>query len=175
MDIASLGTLIEELSVEEVQEALQEFRCSKNLDLQGFLRNEAISRDLIHLSKTFLCFEELNQRKELVAYFSLAVKPFKIKGTSDEIKEKLTYGNIISPHYIPVYLIGQLGKDDRVTRKIGDELLKKVFSVIIGVRENVGGTGVLVECEPPLRNYYELHGFTYVKTDRGLDQLIQFI
>ncbi len=77
---------------------------------------------------------------------------------------------------IPVFLIGQLAKNDQFTTALtGQELLEYAWSVIMNAHKYVGGRLVLIECNdhPKLIYFYEANGFTYIQKDE-LVQMIRY-
>jgi len=73
--IISLSCLLEQKDDVTVEEFLSRFNCEKEPDVQSFLRENAISFEKRHLSRTYLLVREICEDKplELIAYFSVAI------------------------------------------------------------------------------------------------------
>jgi hypothetical protein len=77
---------------------------------------------------------------------------------------------------LPVYLIGQLAKNDKYSNLFdGKDLIDSALSEIRKSQEVVGGRSILVESknEESLTNFYTNNGFTLIQQDT--DKLLQFI
>jgi len=67
----------------------------------------------------------------------------------------------------PVYLIGQLGKNDRFWNNItGSEILQMAIDIICYANELVGGRIILIEAmdNEKLINFYKKNGFKILQT-----------
>jgi hypothetical protein len=76
----------------------------------------------------------------------------------------------------PVYLIGQVAKNDTYKNEIsGEAIIDCAISVISFAQDKVGGRVVLVECEnvPYLLEFYKKLGFFAIKEDA--DKYVQLI
>jgi hypothetical protein len=177
-------------SEETVKEVISTFYCSKDLDIESFLRNEnkAVLYENKSKSRTYFIFDEdglKNGEFVLLAYFTIAMQTLKIPdGTAASQIRKLDglYAKKGSEAIteIPAFLIGQLGKNDKYADKItGDELLEYAFSVIGKAQEIVGGRVAFIECQdkPKLIDFYVRNGFKYFRKDPddGLVQMIRLL
>jgi hypothetical protein len=124
-------------SEETVKEVISTFYCSKDHDIESFLKNanKAILYERKSKSRTYFIFDEdglENGSFVLLAYFTIAIQTLKIpNGTAASQIRKLDglYAKKGSETLteIPSYIIGQLGKNDKYTDKIaGDELLVRI-------------------------------------------------
>jgi hypothetical protein len=164
----------EGVSVSNITDALSNFTCRRNLEVQDFLRKDAISFDLHHRARTYLC---TNDNGSLIGFFTLAIKDFEISETvSNQKRKKLTYGKTNTRH-VPAYLIAQIAKDERVPDKIGGAMIKEALEYIKMAREHVGGRIVVIECVPDdkLIRFYEDNGFAYLQDNKQYVQLAQII
>jgi hypothetical protein len=161
------------------------YRCTKDSDIELFLKEKALRFERKSKSRTFLIVnaETLNVRRvDLLAYFTIAIQTLKIpKGISANKIKKLDGlfskrgSDLISE--IPAFLIGQLGKNDLFSTEInGDEIINYAFSILFRVRELIGGRVVFVECRdnPDLIGFYENNGFEVFRQDPD-DKLLQMI
>lgn len=185
-----LETFLEMTSEETVKEVISTFYCSKDHDVESFLKNEnkAILYERKSKSRTYFIFDEdglENGSFVLLAYFTIAIQTLKIpNGTVASQIRKLDglYAKKGSEALteIPSYLIGQLGKNDKYTDKIaGDELLEYALSVISKAQGIVGGRVAFIECQdkPQLINFYTRNGFKHFRKDPddGLVQMVRLL
>lgn len=127
-------------SEETVKEVISTFYCSKDHDVENFLKNEnrAILYERKSKSRTYFIFDKdglENGIFVLLAYYTIAMQTLKIpNGTAASQIRKLDglYAKKGSEAIteIPAFLIGQLGKNDEYADRItGDELLEYALSV----------------------------------------------
>lgn len=177
-------------SEETVVEVISTFYCSKDHDVENFLKNEnkAVLYERKSKSRTYLIFDEeglKNGNFILLAYFSIAIQTLKIpNGTAASQIRKLDglyakKGSEVITE-IPGFLIGQLGKNDEHPDRItGDEVLENAFSVIGKAQGMVGGRVTIIECQdkPQLVDFYRRNGFKYFRKDPddGLVQMIRLL
>ncbi len=154
---------------EELKELLSEFSCSKNADVERFLKEQAIEFTKKNQSVTYLVFH--SQDASLVGYFTLAIKPIcvsakkfsnttkrKIARVSEQRENELTYT-------LSAYLIAQLEKNFRngANRKItGKQLLQAAVDTILKLQYMTGGMVFFLEAENEehLMQFYEVeNGF----------------
>ena len=109
---------------------LSGFSCPKNPDIERFLKNSSIEFTKKSQSVTYLVFSK--QNRELLGYFSIALKPLTIRGetVSSTVKRKLMRVSELDEqsqtYSMSAYLIAQLGKnftDGAETRISGTGLL----------------------------------------------------
>ena len=150
---------------EELKELLSEFSCSKNADVERFLKEQAIEFTKKNQSVTYLVFH--SQDASLVGYFTLAIKPIcvsakkfsnttkrKIARVSEQRENELTYT-------LSAYLIAQLEKNFRngANRKItGKQLLQAAVDTILKLQYMTGGMVFFLEAENEehLMQFYEV-------------------
>jgi hypothetical protein len=177
-------------SEETVKEVISTFYCSKDPDLESFLKNEnkAILFEKKSKSRTYFIFDEIeleNGQLVLLAYFTIGIQTLKIPhGSAASQIRKLDglYAKKGSEAIteIPAFLIGQIGKNDLYSNKItGDELLEYALSVISKAQEIVGGRVAFIECQdkPQLIEFYNKNNFKYFRKDLedGLVQMIRLL
>ena len=81
---------------------------------------------------------------------------------------------------IPVYLLGQIGKNKNDDCQLkGCEILDEVYAKIAECHNIIGGRIILIECEEieKLKEFYENNGFQYLQSssDRSGKVMLQFI
>jgi hypothetical protein len=131
------------------------------LDVENFLKNSAILFEKLNKSRTYLIFKK--GTTDILAYFTLTISILKIvdEHISKKTLKKLD-GISKEKKEFPVYLIGQLGKNDKFWNVIdGKSILKKAISLVCKANSIVGGRVVLVETlnNEKLIKFYEENGF----------------
>ena len=172
-------------SESKLQEVISSFYCTKNPDIKHFLENRAVPFEQFSKSKTYFLMDEeqlLNKKYAVMAYFTVALKVLKIADldlSNRAIKELDGYSAKVSGEVIselPVYLIGQLAKNDTYKHDIsGNFVLENAMSVISAAQEKVGGRIVLIECDnvESLLRFYTNNAFHVIREDS--DKYIQLI
>ena len=166
----SLGDMIEQIGEGRVKSILSSFSCPMNPDIEYFLKHRAIEFAKQSMTPTHLIFSSYKDKLELIGYFSLTIKNFRVY--KDRISRALCYKNkkfgVFDAdqrvYMIPAPLIAQLGKNfskglDKLIS--GDELLQMAIDKIAMIQQSIGGKVVYVECEdkPKLLDFYRRNGF----------------
>lgn len=148
-----LDTDDEEIGEAELRDMLSDFSCSRNPDVERFLRRDAMEFARKHQSVTYLVLSM--EDGALLGYFTLAVKPLVIcdDGTlSRTVKRKLLrVGKMderTGTYTMAAYLIAQLGKNDAVgtpSRISGQDLLALAMEEIRLLQYHVGGMVAFLE------------------------------
>lgn len=181
---------IEEISDRETAEdvilkLLKTFVCNKNKDVEHFLHNLSLRYEKENKARTYLI---TNEDLEIVAYFSIALKPIIIDGTkhkvSGSLRKRLKPQNIVKNdeehEIINTFLIGQIGRNDNFDKSvIGlEEILNEIFEKITNVTEIIGGHVILIEVDnnEKLINLYKSFGFQLLAdgSEDDLTQLMKF-
>ena len=154
----------QELGEMELKELFAEFFCSKNKDVEQFLKEQSIEFTKKNQSVTYLLFAK--ETWSLLGYFSLAIKPISLKAEqfSNTAKRKIArvsqYDEINKTYTLSAYLIAQLGKNfaNSVNEKMsGTQLLQSAIEIIEEIQKMVGGMVVFLETEnsEQLLDFYE--------------------
>jgi len=158
-------------SKQKVRQILKTFSCSKNLDLQDFLHNKALTFEQHLRSRTYLYFD--NETKEIAAYYTIAISVFFTDGISKEIIKLLDgYKNDIKT--IPCFLIGQLGKSDKYERfKIGEYMLADALEIIDSSHRSLGGRFTLIDSvnNPKVLSFYKDNSFLAIESDEESESI----
>ncbi len=152
---------------------LSGFSCPKNPDVEHFLKNSAIEFTKKSQSVTYLVFSV--ESKELLGYFTLALKPLSVRGEtiSNTMKRKLLrIGELdknSDTYTMSAYLIAQLGKNytNGVNDKIaGKDLVELAWTVIEDAQYMLGGTVTFLEAEneEKLLSFYRNNRFSQFDT-----------
>lgn len=181
--LVNLKDLLLELGESEVRKILLRFDCVFNGDVNYFLHEKAIEFTKRGFSTTYLVFLPFRGELALVGYFAIAMKSidfYKLSGFNSRYKNKITtyatYDQRLKKHTLPVYLIGQLGKNYRAAPEVlslfsGEQLLRLACDRVKFIQSLSSGRFVYLECEdtPALLEFYESNGFR-VFDKRALDR-----
>ncbi len=152
---------------------LSGFSCPKNPDVEHFLKKSSIEFAKKNQSVTYLVFYV--ETKELLGYFTLALKPLTVRGetVSKTAKRKLLrvseLDNQSDTYTMAAYLIAQLGKnyanggDKKIT---GKELVELAWTVIEEAQYLLGGMVTFLEAEneEKLLSFYRENRFSQFDT-----------
>ena len=152
------------LGEEQLQKVLSEFLCSKNTDVERFLKEQSIDFTKKNQSVTYLVFS--NEDAELVGYFTLTIKPISVNSDafSNTMNRKIArvseLDETTGTYTLSAYLIAQLGKNfannanERIT---GEQLLQAAVETIKELQYMAGGMVVFLEAEDneKLIHFYE--------------------
>ena len=152
---------------------LSGFSCPKNPDVEQFLKKSAVEFAKKNQSVTYLVFSV--EGKELLGYFTLAIKPLTVRGetVSNTTKRKLLRISELDEksdtYTMSAYLIAQLGKNyagGRNKKITGKELVELAWTVIEAVQYMLGGMVVFLEAEneEKLLSFYRSNCFSQFDT-----------
>ncbi len=158
-------------SKRKTKQLLETFSCTKNLDLQDFLHNKALTFEQHLRSRTYLYFD--NETKEIVAYYTVAISVFFTDGMSKDII-KLLDGYKDDIKTIPCFLIGQLGKSDKYEEfKIGEYMLSDALEIIDKSHIDLGGRFILIDSvnNQKVLSFYKENSFVALEHDESLESI----
>ncbi len=178
------------LGEEKLLRFLSGFSSPLNLDVERFLKQQAVEFAKKHQAVTYLVLSQ--EDAELLGYFSITVKPLVVRAEpfSNTVKCKLARFSEIDKgeqtYNLAAYLIAQLGKNfnDRAKGRItGKELLAAAIRQIQSLQYQVGGMVAFVEAENNVKLlfFYENYGFKQFDTrqtaskESGLHELVQLL
>lgn len=152
---------------------LSGFSCPKNPDVENFLKKNAVEFTKKSQSVTYLVFSV--ESKELLGYFTLALKPLSVRGetVSNTTKRKLQRISELDEssdtYTMSAYLIAQLGKNytNGADKKImGKELIELAWTVIEDAQYMLGGIVTFLEAEneEKLLSFYRNNRFSQFDT-----------
>lgn len=152
---------------------LSGFSCPKNQDVANFLKKNAVEFTKKSQSVTYLVFSV--ESKELLGYFTLALKPLTVRGetVSNTTKKKLLRVSELDEksdtYTMAAYLIAQLGKnytDGRDKEITGEELIELAWMVIEEAQYLFGGMVTFLEAEneEKLLSFYRDNRFSQFDT-----------
>lgn len=173
----------------ELRNLLSDFSCPLNLNVEKFLKQQAIEFAKKNQSVTYLVFS--NDDASLVGYFTLAVKPITVQGNrfSKSMQRKMLrvseYNHESMEFHLAAYLIAQLGKNfqNGINKKIsGQQLLEIAITKVKELQYMLGGMVVFLETEENdklLEFYAEQNVFMKFDTRKGTskkeERLIQML
>ena len=172
--VIPLKDLIDKRSEKTVVEFLSSFSCSKDKDVQRYLRETAVKHEINHISRTYLIFDS-EQNEQLVAFITIAMKCLIIGKENHE--EKLIGMMNVSNGTAQSYLIGQLGKTDDYEKKVGDFAISFATNIILQANQLVGCRTIRLDCKDALVGYYEKNGFSLLSrnNENGLNRMVRIL
>ena len=152
---------------------LSGFSCPKNLDVERFLKKNAIEFTKKNQSVTYVVISVKDG--SLLGYFTLALKPLTVRGetVSNTTKKKLLRISELDKrsdtYTMAAYLIAQLGKnyaDERNKEITGEELIELAWMVIEEGQYRYGGMVTFLETEnkEKLLSFYRVNRFSQFDT-----------
>lgn len=159
----SLNELLKVNNESEIKTYLNSFVCNKNTEIESYLKNNSLEFNKKHQAMTYLLFD---RNKEVIAYFTLSVKPISIRSeqlSKNELKKLLRIteidinDNSLNP---AAYLIAQLGKKDNSVINL-DTIFRFVNYYINDAQDICGGVVEFLESEnnDKLIALYQTKGF----------------
>lgn len=189
-NVINIIDLIFSVGENEVRSAIDGFQCSKNPEIEEFLKANAIDFAKRKISVTHLILDDDGQ---IAAYFTLTYKPVIISAESlskSTIKTLSRYAVIdrdTNSFNMSAFLIAQFGKNSAYvgTRNIsGNKMMDLCFEILVSVQKQVGGGIAFLECEDKkqLLNFYQndnnnfrVYGERFSKTENiKYMQLLKF-
>lgn len=172
-----------------IEDALSQFSCKRDADIESFLKNRAIQFEELAKSRTYLFADDAAlkcDRLEIAAFFSIAPQVLYLSEDMSIRQRKELDGFSGKIHgkklaALPVVLIGQLGKNDQYASIItGEELLAHALSIVQSAHDLIGGRIVMVDVKTEavgLIRFYEEHDFVLISEDpeTGLSQMIYML
>ena len=141
------------------------FKCSKNKDVLKYLNEKAIDDEKHHKSRTYFVYLDTN----LVGFFTIALKVLDISKLPKSKKKKMIYKGKSPKNIdnIPVYLIGQIAKNDKYKRIFtGKELLIIALDKIKEINKQIGVKTIILDSvsnqngKGKVVTFYQQNGFT---------------
>lgn len=152
----------------DLQAAISDFSCPRNLDVEHFLKENAIEFTKKNQSVTYLVLS--NEDGEVVGYFTIALKPITVNAStmSNTVKCKLQriskLDEATGTYTAAAFLIAQLGKNftNQMNERIsGEELLDMAWTVVKELQYAAGGMVSFLEADKKekLLEFYNKNGF----------------
>lgn len=166
-----IGSWADSVGRENVASVFAEFDCSKNADIDGFLKNNAVDFARRQISVSHLVFDSAT--RACLGYFTLTHKPLSLEADklSATVRRRIERfakcrsGNDIRTYTLSAFLIAQIGKNFKIpeTQRIpGKDLLALAMDELRLAQYEIGGQVVFLECEDgnrKLKSFYEKNAF----------------
>ena len=166
-----IGSWADSVGRENVANVFAEFNCSKNADIDGFLKNNAVDFARRQISVSHLVFDSAT--RTCLGYFTLTHKPLSLEADklSATVRRRIERfakcrsGNDIRTYTLSAFLIAQIGKNFKIpeTQRIpGKDLLALAMDELRLAQYEIGGQVVFLECEDgnrKLKSFYEKNAF----------------
>jgi len=167
--LISLQEQIKTGDIELLDRKIREFSCSRDLDVESFLKVQATRYERDGLSRTYLYVTGDNEPARIAAFFSVAITSTEFPDVTKSRKAKILGGKPgrdTKDHFGGI-LVGQLGRSDAFgTDDInGHEMIEDAEDVIDHGRYYLGGKIVYLDCREPLIKFYEQNGYSLVKSE----------
>lgn len=195
LSVYRVSELIDIVGEERASALLATFCCSRNSDIEQFVRNKAIDFEKHGIAISYIVIDELEDSAVIAGFYSLALKVARIEMTclSNSVKKRLLkFGQSFFESgdcFLPSVLIAQFGKSDIYSGLMrGSDLMDLAVSSVREIQTLVGGRFLFLECQdsPKLLAFYQKQGFATfgvrrsnadleVSTDSTLVQLYRFV
>ncbi|MCI9020490.1 MAG: GNAT family acetyltransferase [Eubacterium sp.] len=163
IQILNILDVLEYDGEKKLNDRLSAFSCPANMEIDHFLKVNALNFAKRKLSITYLIFDENDG--QILGYFTLAHKAIEIKNDnlSNTTRRKISsYARLDSDtnsFTVSAFLLAQIGKNygvDNGTRIIGNELIGYANDIMADIQHRIGGGIIYLDCEdrPHLKNFY---------------------
>lgn len=133
----------------KVDRTLSSFYCSKDLDIQDFVRHKMERFDDKSICRSYLILDRENSDDEnfcILGFFALALKILTVDQNKLNSKQKRDMNLLREQEGIPSYFIAQLGKNDMFKYNFkGKYLLDEAVNIVYDCIGLLGGTIVWLE------------------------------
>ncbi|MCQ2071017.1 MAG: hypothetical protein MJZ68_07790 [archaeon] len=143
---------------------VSEYVCSKDPDVEIYLKEKALHHTNHDVSKTFLAVDE---HLTIYGYYTLAIKCLAAPEPTPGAEVSRTFYHNLNAHdgVVQAFLIGQLSRADYSPKGLGAELLKEALKDLNTHRADLGCNAVRVDCHENMLGYYRDKGFRLMKKD----------
>ena len=171
---------------ESLEKVLDNYRNSKDPDIEDFLRTKAITYEKRKWCSVYVLVNEEKLNNDIVfieGYFTLSNRVLHLTDKVSNNTRKKLYNGLKKPeeNYVHVLLIGQLGKyinGDTCSYLSIEEILDFAFEIIEQVKERIVCNCVLLECNSErngLMVKYQNYGFHELQSESSLIQYFTII
>lgn len=163
VQIMNILDVLEYDGEKKLNDRLSAFSCPANMEIDSFLKVNALNFAKRKLSITYLIFDE--DDGQILGYFTLAHKAIEIKNDnlSNTTRRKLSsharLDSDTNSFTVSAFLLAQIGKNygiDNGTRIMGKELIGYANDIMIDIQHRIGGGIIYLDCEDKhhLKNFY---------------------
>ncbi|MGL5042433.1 MAG: hypothetical protein ACRC6X_04985 [Culicoidibacterales bacterium] len=169
----------EDISEDILLKGINNFEREKEKDLEDFIKSKACIKENRATSRTYLFLNKSLLEDgiiDIMAFISLATTSLSLASFSKKQRRKIlgsaveNRDNLIS---CSVYLIGQLGRNDKHSKEIlpGKVLLSEAISIFKNTQEHAATADIVIlECRPYMFEcFYKKHGFSVLQIDEVKD------
>lgn len=155
--------MIDAIGEEELQLILSDFSCPKNLEIEHFVRKNAMEFAKRKMSITYLVIDE---ESRIVGIFTLTHKAVQLldAGLTRTVRKKIQrharLDEATDSYILSAFLIAQFGKNyqyEESNALKGNELMDMTIVTLKEIQHQIGGGVVYLECEdkPQLLSFYQ--------------------
>lgn len=159
-----LRSLMDSWASSDLDAFLDSFSCSRDSDLETFLKTKAVVFEKMDRSRTYLFLDE----GRIAGYVSLSTTVLDLSRCT-KLSNKLINKLHLSNGVTAAFLIGQLGKADHIEDKLGVKMIDFAKSLFDKTRSISGGRIICVDCKEQLVHYYESLNFRVINKDEETD------
>jgi len=161
--LVSLQEVIKYTEPELLGHMIEEFSCSRDPDVERFLKKNAIFFEHQGLSRTYLYVSLEEDRPRIAGYFSVAITVTSFVQITRSRKSKVLGfkpGRDAKDHFGGI-LIAQLARGDgfSTVELDGKGMIQNAEEVIEKGRYYLGGKIVYLDCKELLLSFYQSHGY----------------
>lgn len=145
---------------------LSQFKC-RSQDIQDFLTEYAMIFQNKSLGVSYIVYNH----SKIVGFFTISMDSLRIRKIRTE--DQVGYANI---DYYPSIKIGQLCIDiDCENQRIGPFILNVICGIGMEFSEKIGCRFLSVNTLPSAQTWYEKHGFSPLKDQKGRKKLSYYL
>lgn len=155
-------------------EALSHFSCKKDIEVENFLKYQALNFEKRGLCRTYIDVDSdilfTKNKVKIDGFFSLAICNISFE---EQVSRSMRNRIADTDNFVaPAYLIGQIARHDNSTKGYGQKLITDALLKIREAKELVGGKLLVLDCRPELVQYYQSYGFKQFRMhENGYHQL----
>ncbi|MDR3307529.1 MAG: hypothetical protein LBS58_01355 [Coriobacteriales bacterium] len=167
-EVIPIGDLMDtEEQLKSLEQRLGGFACSRDKELEGFIRNKALGYEIKGFSRTYLVIDTAvvtpGAAQLIAAFFTLAITATNYESISNSRKERVLGSKPGRNSFkaFPGLLVAQLARDDRYSSDFidGEALLFECENFIELARKYVGGRTIYLDCKEQLVATYQKSGY----------------
>jgi hypothetical protein len=168
-EFVSLQSQAEKDTPELLGRKIEEFCCTKDSDVEIFLKKDALRYEREGYGRTYLYMGFENSRTLIAAYFTLAITVTNFREVTKSRKRRVLHSKPgrDSQDYFGGLLVGQIARCDGFTSVdiSGQEMLADAEKIIELGRRYLGGKILYLDCKEKLIPVYENNGYELVRSE----------
>lgn len=180
IQIMNILDVLEYDGEEKLNDRLSAFSCPANMEIDNFLKVNALNFARRKLSITYLIFDEIDG--QILGYFTLAHKAIEIKNenlsntTRRRLSSHAKLDSDTNSFTVSAFLLAQIGKNygvDCGKRIMGNELIGYANDIMADIQHRIGGGIIYLDCEDKQhlksfyieKNHYKIFGERFSNSD----------